>query len=218
MISIISTKDGSDTILDSDLNSTYHSVKGALQESLHVFIQEGYRKLNSEFYKTCILEVGFGTGLNAWLTYLDVLNNPLLEVEYTALEPFPLEQEVVLQLNFPLPNDSEISFNQFHIDLKGNKLNKRFELKIVNEKWEAFKITNSFDLIYFDAFSPDIQPEMWTSKSMKKIADCLKINGIWVTYSSKGEVRRNLIDNGLQLERIEGPPGKRHMLRATKCS
>ena len=218
MISIVSTNDGSDTILNSDLNSTYHSVKGALQESLHVYIKEGFRKVNSELYKRCILEVGYGTGLNAWLTYLDVLNNPLLEVEYTALEPFPLEQEVVLQLNFPLLIDSEISFNQFHIDLKENKLNTRFKLKMVNEKWEAFKKTNSFDLIYFDAFSPDIQPEMWTCESMKKIADCLKINGIWVTYSSKGEVRRNLINNGLLLERIAGPPGKRHMLRATKYS
>ena len=221
MLSIVATNDGSDTILNSVLNSTYHSINGAMQESMHVFIKEGFNKLNNKTGSVSILEIGYGTGLNAWLTYLEVLKNPSIDVEYLALEPFPIENELIQQLNFPLifNNSNEgISFNQFQIEQMHGTLNNRFKLKIVKEKWEHFNTINLFDLIYYDAFSPGVQPDMWSSFAMKKVSKSLKTDGIWVTYCAKGEVRRNLIFNGLRLEKIEGPPGKRHMLRATKSS
>ena len=121
MLCIVPTKDGSDTLLNDSLNVTYHSINGALQESLHVFIKEGYKKLDTNKDKIRILEIGFGTGLNAWLTFLETINNPSISVEYIALEPFPIEKEIIKKLNFPHLNtqNEECSLHKagFHPDL-----------------------------------------------------------------------------------------------------
>ena len=125
MISIVSTKDGSDTLLNDSLNATYHSINGALQESLHVFIKEGFKKLDIFKYKVRILEIGFGTGLNAWLTFLETKNNPSVSVEYTALEPFPIENKILEKLNYPHLNNQndENSFQYFNQKIKESSLN-----------------------------------------------------------------------------------------------
>jgi tRNA U34 5-methylaminomethyl-2-thiouridine-forming methyltransferase MnmC len=220
VLCIVPTKDGSDTLLNDSLNVTYHSINGALQESLHVFIKEGYKKLDTNKDKIRILEIGFGTGLNAWLTFLETINNPSISVEYIALEPFPIEKEIIKKLNFPHLNtqNEECSFQQFHQKIEDNSFDSNFHIKILNVKWEEFIDANKFDLIFYDAFGPEDQPEMWSVETLKKAAEYLNKNGIWVTYCAKGEVRRNMMKNGLQLERIAGPPGKRHMLRAINCS
>jgi len=220
LLSIVSTNDGSDTLLNSDLNVTYHSIKGALQESLHVFIKEGLQKLDKSTGKIRILEIGFGTGLNAWLTYQETRDKPTLSIEYIALEPYQLEKDILNKLNFCLNDkeNNEISFQDFHQKIRENTFKENFQLKLLKSKWEEFSDFQKFDLIFYDAFGPEDQPEMWSKSALKKAADYLNRNGVWVTYCAKGEVRRNMINNGLILERIAGPLGKRHMLRATKYS
>ena len=212
------TKDGSDTLFIPDLNEHYHSVNGAITESNHVFIQAGLKSILPHVQKLHVLEIGFGTGLNAWLTFVEAQKSKKT-VYYTGIEVYPLSFEIIRQLDFSLSSKDENHFHQFH-HCEWNVLNQLSKTFYLQKQQTDFTIVNlsneKFDLIYFDAFAPDIQPEMWTSDNFFKLYTCLKPAGILTTYSAKGQVRRNMQQAGFTVERLPGPPGKREMLRAIK--
>jgi tRNA U34 5-methylaminomethyl-2-thiouridine-forming methyltransferase MnmC len=214
---IILTEDGSHTLFVPELNEHYHSIHGAIQESLHVFISAAL-SLNSK-QNIKIFEVGFGTGLNALLS-LQSTEKRSISVEYHGIEFYPLSPEKIKQLNYGsfFPYEYLKKFELIH-NCEWNKITaieNHFKLLKINEDFIHFQPKEKYDLIFFDAFGPDKQPEMWTEALMQKLYNCLNINGILTTYSAKGEVKRNLKKAGFSIELIPGPPGKREMIRATK--
>ena len=217
------TKDGSHTIAVPALNVTYHSSFGALQESDHVFINAGLKYFIHQHNITNksikILEIGFGTGLNALLTLQQIieLNQKIF---YEALEPFPLSIETLVQLNYTdlLNKNLKREFYTLH-NCEWNKIisiHELFSFKKIRTTLEQFETTETFDVIYFDAFDPNVQPELWTEDIFRKIAALLNKNGLLVTYSSKGSVRRAMQAAGFKIEKLKGPAGKREMVRAVK--
>ncbi len=216
---LITTSDGSQTIFVEELNETYHSVHGAIQEANHVFIDKGLRLFKSGD-TVRVLEVGFGTGLNALLSWLTA-SEQNLRVEYTGVEAFPVEKELIQSINYhsQLDGDSEKRFNEMH-DAKWNEmtvLDNSFSLLKLHEKIESFAgLDNSYDLIYFDAFGPTAQSELWNIEVLRKMNNLLKSNGVLVTYCAKGQVKRDLKSVGFRIEALPGPPGKREMTRAFK--
>ncbi len=216
-IEIIKSSDGSHTLYRADMNEHYHSVHGAIREALHVFIESGLKQIDKKLFN--ILEVGFGTGLNVFLTALSLKED--VKCSYLSLEKYPLESHIALKLNYA-------------DEVNGKNSTQIFE-KIHNSEWESFQeiapqlklmkhnrdlidfeTDLKFDLIYFDAFGPDKQPEMWGVEIFEKLYSYTNKNGILVTYSAKGDVRRAMISAGFEVEKIPGPPGKREMLRAIK--
>lgn len=214
---IIETEDKSFTIFDEKYNEIFHSKKGALTESIHVFINSGLKPKLEENQEINILEIGFGTGLNALLTLKESLN---IKVNYVSLEAYPISKELWSKLDYQKYFDSETQNHFFKLhEVKWDKyqsINDTFYLKKINTKLEDFKTNEKFDLIYFDAFSPDKQPELWTQEIFQKMYSLMKKDALLVTYCAKGQVRRNLIASGLKVEKLAGPPGKREMLRARK--
>jgi tRNA U34 5-methylaminomethyl-2-thiouridine-forming methyltransferase MnmC len=223
-LKIIQTEDGSSSLLNVDLNETYHSIHGAIQESQHVFIESGLNYLLqcSRTKSISILEIGFGTGLNALLTALasEKLN---LKIDYETIEAFPLPQETIELLNYPSQLNSEEAvsiFKRLHQTEwdKPQTISPNFNLLKREEKMqEADLAKEKFDLVYFDAFAPNKQPEMWERSVLQKVTDSMKNKSILVTYSAKGQLKRDLISLGLSVEKIPGPSGKREMIRATKA-
>ena len=167
--------------------------------------------------KIRVFEMGFGTGLNALLTLREVLGNTDLEVDYVCIEPFPLTENIYCQLNYPDALERDY-FIQMHRSVHAQKINihERFSFLKMEIKFEDFQYYKQFDVMYFDAFGPTSQPELWNLDSLKKSVDLLHSRGVWVTYCSKGEVRRGLESLGMQVFRVAGPPGKRHMIFAVK--
>jgi tRNA U34 5-methylaminomethyl-2-thiouridine-forming methyltransferase MnmC len=222
-LEIITTKDGSSSLSNLDLNETYHSTHGALQESQHVFIESGLKYLlpQSQKKEISILEIGFGTGLNALLTSLEAKNNDL-KIYYEGIEAFPLPMETIAQLNYPellKSEESKIIFNQLHQAHWNTTqlISSNFQLhKRAIKVQEIGLPKDKFDLIYFDAFAPSKQPEMWEPAILKKIMATMKPKAVFVTYCAKGQLKRDLVSMGLTVEKISGPPGKREMIRATK--
>ncbi len=216
---LILTDDGSHTIFLPHLNEHYHSTFGAVEESKHIFIDAGLKTLINSLEEINIFELGFGTGLNALLTYFESKNT---KINYTTVESNPLKKSFYNKLNFPerLNNeDSKKVFLKLHeSDWNTQKvINKNFTLKKINEKIQNIKLPeNTFDLVYFDAFAPDIQPELWTEQIFRKIASAMKTNGILLTYSAKGSVKRALKKTGFEVEGLPGPTGKREITRARK--
>jgi len=216
---IVKTSDGSNTLFVPDLDETYHSTHGALQESLHVFIREGLH-FQSKLQEISILEVGFGTGLNALLTFIEA-DNTRRKISYTSLEAFPLEWETVKQLNYldliPSEHNAEL-FKKMHTCEWGfySEISSFFRLRKMNMKLQEVHYENEFDLIYFDAFAPRVQPDLWTEEIFASMYKALKPKGVLVTYCAKGTVKRALKAVGFQLQSIPGPPGKREMSRAVK--
>ena len=223
---IITTADGSNTLFHEVLNETYHSKNGALQESLHVFIQNGLEHfINQNAVDTIhIFEVGFGTGLNAILTLKEAINRNV-KIKYTCLEAFPLSIDTINQLNY-LKDETEVLklFNKIH-QCNWNEwveINEHFSIYKMENKLEhittnhLLKISHPFDIIYFDAFAPDKQAELWTTTIFKTIFATMNIGSIFVTYSAKGDVKRALREAGFIVKRLAGPIGKRHMLCARK--
>lgn len=219
MIEIILTRDGSQTLRNTELNETYHSIHGALQESQHVFIRQGLEyKLQQRLPRLAILEVGFGTGLNAWLTAQKVWGKEGL-VSYVSLESFPLDHAIWSKLNYASnPKGLEL-FEKVHSATWDDPVlvTPNFSLhKIKSTLQQANLSSAAFDLIYFDAFAPEKQPEMWTLPSLEKVVAAMKPDAAFVTYCAKGQVKRDLKSMGLVVETLPGPPGKREMIRAIK--
>lgn len=227
---LIVTGDGSHSIEIPGLKLTYHSIHGAIQESKHVFIDAGFSKVSDAraFGETSdtirVFEMGFGTGLNALLTLIEAEKIDR-EIFYEAIEPFPLDMDEARGLNYcEVLNRSDLqkTFGQLHrcpwereimitpkfffTKRQGNLLN--FGVSITTGQF--------FDLVYFDAFDPNIQPELWTEIIFRKMFSILKPGGILITYSSKGAVRRAMQSAGFNVEKLPGPPGKREIVRAIK--
>lgn len=223
---IITTADGSKTIHIEDWNEQYHSIHGALQEAEHVFIKHGLhhtlnlQKGNDKSPKQLsLLEIGFGTGLNAYLTFLEAEKNQVT-VHYEGIEAYPVSIEEIEQLNYSnlKHNPSEAIFKQLHLTPWETKLNLTpfFELKKRQQFFKDITDIEAFNLIYFDAFGARVQPELWTEAVFCIMFKALKPQGTLVTYAAKGSVRRAMQAVGFKVERLPGPPGKREMLRATK--
>ncbi len=210
------TADGSHTFFVPELDEHYHSTNGALTESKHVFINAGLNQINQP--EISVLEIGFGTGLNAILTCLEAKSRNIA-VHYTSIELYPIDKTWIKQLNFA----GEIGIERAVFDLlhdcewdKDVPVNSLFTLHKIKGDLTKTRFNRSFDLIYFDAFAPDKQPEMWSSGIFSHLFDQTNYGGILTTYCAKGAVRRMLQAAGYTTERLPGPPGKREMLRARK--
>jgi tRNA U34 5-methylaminomethyl-2-thiouridine-forming methyltransferase MnmC len=214
---LIKTKDGSHTLFVPELNENYHSVNGAIQESLHVFINAGFQKIHRK--PLCIFEVGFGTGLNALLTYFHARRSKRTVV-YHAIEKHPLNKEQIMALNYPdfTGKDMKDVFVSFHECPweEEIEISKFFILKKIKADLVNYVFSSQYDLIYFDAFAPDVQPEMWQETIFRKLFHTMSSGSILTTYSAKGSVRRTMEKVGFKVEKLPGPPGKRQMLRAAR--
>ena len=216
----LKTADGSLTIHLPDWDEQYHSKHGAIQESKHVFIKTGLHHF-CELYKKqhlAILEIGFGTGLNALLTSQEavVLDKT---ISYDGVEAYPISFDEVQGLNYPEQLDVDSSsFLKLH-EVPWETPQKITPHFLLHKQKKFFKDINAlqrYDLIYFDAFGARVQPELWTQEVFKTMYDALKQDGVLVTYAAKGSVRRAMQAVGFKVERLPGPPGKREMLRASK--
>jgi tRNA U34 5-methylaminomethyl-2-thiouridine-forming methyltransferase MnmC len=212
----ILTEDGSHTIFVPEMGEHYHSIHGAIQESRHIFIGHGYAAIQAD--PVSILEVGFGTGLNALLTLISSLNDGR-HVHYEAWEAFPLTPDESALLNYPAILGSAADlFRELHHSPWGIRvsLTPSFELRKIQEDIRNFRSERKYDLVYFDAFGPDFQPELWSAGVFEKIGACMDTNSRLVTYSAKGQVRRNLKEAGFLIQKAPGPPGKREITVAIK--
>ncbi len=233
---LLITKDGSHTISVPEMNVTYHSIHGAIQESKHVFIEAGLHAsgrlahpeafpISSNPLPACrwILEIGFGTALNALLTLIESEKTGT-KIYYETLEPYPLNEQERASLNYcdqlNRPDLQNI-FNKMHACEWEKEIPLTENFILIKRKQaladlEPLKLLNFFELVYFDAFAPNAQPELWTTKIFKKLYDLMMKDGILVTYCSKGDVRRAMQAAGFVVEKIPGPPGKREMVRARR--
>jgi tRNA U34 5-methylaminomethyl-2-thiouridine-forming methyltransferase MnmC len=215
---IIVTSDGSTTIHLPEWNENYHSKHGAIQEAKHVFIQNGLSLFAGN--EISVMEIGFGTGLNAFITFLEAkkLNIP---IDYVGVEAFPVAVSEILQLNYVeelAAQDYRTEFELMHTnswEIKA-KLSDTFSLTKRQQFFDAITDSEKFDLIYFDAFGYRVQPELWSTEIFRKMYNALKSGGILVTYAARGVVKRSMIEVGFTVEKLAGPPGKREMFRAKK--
>lgn len=216
------TGDGSSTIHIPEWNEQYHSKHGALQEAKHVFIDMGLIPVceRGDLHEISILEIGFGTGLNALVTWEEARNRDR-RINYTGVEAYPVTQVEVEKLNFSEiikdPNAVDFFRNIHNSEWDKNiEITSTFKLTKQQKLFQKIEDTELYDLIYFDAFGARVQPELWSVEIFEKMFQALKNNGILVTYAAKGSVRRAMLEVGFAVERLPGPPGKREMLRATK--
>ncbi len=213
------TGDGSPTIYSVRFGETYHSLHGAMKESLYVFIDKGLKEYASQARQRVIRigEMGFGTGLNAFLAWRFAKENEH-QIIYETYEMFPLNSDEYKLLNFYRDEAEKQIFLRIHISKweQSVELDENFTLIKHRLPIEEVQVREQWDVIFFDAFSPRSQPELWTFEVLKNMYLAMRKNGVFVTYSAKGEVRRNLIKAGFKTERLAGPLGKRHMLRAWK--
>lgn len=212
---LVDTSDGSSSIHSSRFNAAYHSLHGALQESRHVFIQHGLNEFRTSA-KVDLLEVGFGSGLNSLLAWNWAEEN-MVDVNYTGIEAYPLQPEMLQCFNVGnagTPNQlNQLHQSNWNVPVP---MSLKFLLKKMNLNWLEMVPEPVYDLIFYDAFAPSCQPELWENEALEKCVHSLRPGGIWVTYCAKGEVRRTLSALGCEVERLPGPPFKRHMLRARK--
>ncbi|MDI9363342.1 MAG: tRNA (5-methylaminomethyl-2-thiouridine)(34)-methyltransferase MnmD [Flavobacterium sp.] len=213
------TNDGSTTIALPEKNITYHSTSGAIGESLHVFIEAGLRYVHETQNLTpiYIFEMGFGTGLNALLSW-QFAQQQQVAINYTSIERYPILPQEAQQLNFDEQLQMITEWKQLHSCewQKSIVLDKHFTLTKWQQSLLELTTNQQFHLMYFDAFAPNDQPELWTKAVFEKLYNMLLPNGILVTYCSKGEVKRTLKSVGFTVERLLGFANKWHMLRASK--
>lgn len=212
------TADGSNTLYLRDMDEHYHSVKGALTESEHIFINMGLKHSLTENPR--ILEIGFGTGLNAFLTAMEAVKGGR-KIFYTSIEKYPLDVETVRLLQYPeniAPDKSELFYSLHQAEWNTPQdINEYFTLEKIHGDFTEYQFNDGYDIIYFDAFAPEKQPEMWSQELFNNLFCKLNHGGILTTYCAKGIVRRMLQAAGFIVERLPGPPGgKREILRGTK--
>lgn len=218
---IVLTEDGSHSLYYARLNEHYHSKYGALQESQFIYIKEGLQKVVDVNLKEInILEMGLGTGMNVLLTLSEALNTDL-SIHYTALETHPISMEIAQQLNYPellSKPELEESFHKIHSCEWDKEIafGSHFYFKKVNIEMQKFITEPKFEVVYYDAFGPAAQPELWTLNIFEKLFEMMLPNALLLTYCAKGEVRRNMQKAGFTVEKLSGPPGKREILRARK--
>ena len=211
---LLITEDGSHTLFVSEIDECYHSTHGAIQESRHIFIEAGLKQCGKQ--EISVLEIGFGTGLNAFLTLIEA-DKCQKTVHFTSLELYPVEVEKALKLNYAeliAPKFKEI-FEKFHTSPWNEvaQISPFFSLEKVAADFTKFDFAEKYDVIYFDAFSPEKQPEMWTAEQFEKLYKCCNFEAVLTTYCAKGDVRRAMQHAGFKVERLQGPPGKREILR-----
>ncbi len=215
---IIITSDGSTTIRIPDWNENYHSTHGAIQEAKHVFIKNGLELFQNQD-SVSILEIGFGTGLNAFITFLETLTKE--KVNYIGVEAYPISIEEVKQLNYVSQLEAlkyQMIFDKMHTcDWNYQQLiADNFLLTKRKQFFQDIEDKNQYDLIYFDAFGFPLQPELWSDVIFKKMYDALLPNGLLVTYACRSSIKNAMLSVGFSIEKLPGAPGKREMLRATK--
>ena len=220
-LKILKTRDGSDTLYNPELDETYHSHHGALTESKHVFVENGlayYTSQSGEEVAT-VLEIGFGSGLNAVLTCLWAIENQKT-IHYHTLEPFPLDYRLAAALNyFETSKVQRDLFLTFHRANWGETYRAHNYFHLIKHRYplEEFQSDEAFNVVYFDAFAPEKQPALWSLPNLKKVYDFMRIKGVLTSYCAKGEFKRNLKSLSFQVEKLAGPPGgKREMVRAAK--
>ena len=214
---LITSLDGSHTLYVPELDEHYHSINGAISESVHIFINSGFRYQTRNPLR--IFEVGFGTGLNTLLTIVESRKENR-KVSYTTIEKYPLKAEIISNLNYPdrLGTGAKAIFDTIHNTswFENVQLDDNFSLRKIEGDLTEQIPAGQFDLIYFDAFGPDKQPEMWTKDIIKQISIITAPGGVFVTYSARGELKRNLRGCGFSVTALPGPRGKRHITRAIK--
>ena len=218
MIQIEQTADGSNTLFVPELNEHYHSVKGARTESEHIFINMGLK--HTPVSSPRVLEIGFGTGLNAFLTLLEAERSNR-NVCFTTIERYPLSEEIIRQMNYPAQIEPEREADYYALHQAAwNKpvpVTPYFTLYKIKGDFTTYPFEGGYDVVYFDAFAPEKQPEMWSQTLFDTLYNKMNPGGILTTYCAKGVVRRMLQASGFTVERLPGPPGgKREILRATK--
>lgn len=214
------TGDNSHTLLVKELNETYHSTKGAINEARHVFLQKGLSDYIEQIgeKELAVFEVGFGTGLNAHLTQLFSQEHQV-KIDYSSVETYPLNREIIQQLNYTdlIPSNQHDYLKLHEVEWnKPHAISDFFTITKLHKQLNKITENNKFDVIFFDAFAPDIQPELWSKAIFEQQFNALKQGGVLVTYCAKGVVKRTIKEVGFELETLQGPPGKREMIRATK--
>lgn len=217
---IITTNDGSTTIHLPELNESYHSKHGAIQEAYHVFIKNGLSLFEGK--SVSILEIGFGTGLNSFITYLEAKKTNQ-NIDYVGVEAYPVAIEEALQMNYvkELNSNQEATiFKNMHEAIWEEKvaISDDFSLTKRQQLFQDIEDEDAFNLIYFDAFGFRVQPELWSLEIFQKMYNALKINGVIVTYACRSSIKNAMIECGFKVEKLPGAPGKREMLRAKKIN
>ena len=228
MVEFQITEDGSHTLFSEMAGQTYHSSHGAVQESRHIFIDAALAKAQNDMgnARLSVLEIGFGTGLNALLTAQWARENGV-KIEYTTIELYPLTEVVYRALNYGrLLGDEELFLRLHEADWDAGfvQVGENFAIRkcksdivewLCNEEC-GMRNEELYDVVYFDAFSPDAQPELWTEDVFRCVYGLMSRGGVLTTYCAKGDVRRAMLAAGFGVEKLQGPPGKRHILRAVK--
>jgi tRNA U34 5-methylaminomethyl-2-thiouridine-forming methyltransferase MnmC len=218
---IITTKDNSKTLLIPEMDETYHSINGALTEANHIFIENGINQFNGTSEVVSIFEMGFGTGLNAILTYRFACQHHI-NISYNAIEKYPVSDEEMEVLNYSkllnLNNDEQLILHQMHHSFdRKNKLSEYFTFNLFKGDVKNMELNNqNYDVIYYDAFAPRHQPDLWQKEVLFKMYKSLKPNGFLITYCAQGQFKRNLKALGFEVVNLQGPPGKREITKAIK--